>query len=125
MRGQNQQRVLKALINKACTPAIITRYSKLLSSVSGAFETNLEESQIRSFVQMQLSDMAKWDIQSAQLEVTPGESTNSYSMNGYNIYISNPDVSSLKQLQKNIKLMEDGEKIKISGNETEVVEKNR
>ncbi|MGX8832882.1 LCP family protein [Amedibacillus sp. YH-ame6] len=113
MRGQNQQRVLKALIHKASSPAIITRYSKILDSISGAFETNLEESQIRSFIQMQLSDMATWDIQNEILLVEPSESTESYSMKGSSIYVSIPDEDSLKKIQKNIKLMEDGKKVNL------------
>ena len=40
-RGQNQQRLLKAMIKKALSPQIITNYNNILSAVEGCFETNM------------------------------------------------------------------------------------
>ncbi|MGX8832883.1 LCP family glycopolymer transferase [Amedibacillus sp. YH-ame6] len=111
MRGRNQQRVLSAIINKATSPAIITRYSGLLQSLEGSFETNLTDKQIKSFIQMQLGDMAKWDIQSAQLLVTEGMSTECFSAPGQELYVSYPVQESVDYISSLIHKMENNEKI--------------
>ena len=61
-RGRNQQRLLKAMINKAVSPKIITNYSNILQAVEGCFETNMSSEDIKSLVQTQLDDMSKWTM---------------------------------------------------------------
>lgn len=63
-RGQNQMKVIKAIITKATTgTTIITNYSQILKSLEGMFVTSMEMSEISQLVKMQLSDMATWNIQ--------------------------------------------------------------
>lgn len=64
-RGQNQMRLMKAIITKATTgTTIITNYSQILNSLEGMFVTSMEMSDISQLVKMQLNDMAQWNIQS-------------------------------------------------------------
>lgn len=64
-RGQNQMKVIKAIITKATTgTTIITNYSQILESLEGFFVTSMQMSEISQLVKMQLSDMATWNIQS-------------------------------------------------------------
>lgn len=51
---------IKAMINKAVFPKIITNYSNILQAVEGCFETNMSSEDIKSLVQTQLDDMSKW-----------------------------------------------------------------
>ena len=63
-RGQNQMKVIKAIITKATTgTTIITNYSQILKSLEGMFVTSMEMSEISQLVKMQLGDMATWNIQ--------------------------------------------------------------
>ena len=61
-RGQHQMTVIKAIGNKACSSAVLTKYQELLKAASDAFITNMPYADISSLVQMQLGDMADWNI---------------------------------------------------------------
>lgn len=61
-RGQHQMTVIKAIVNKACSSAVFTKYQELLKAASDAFITNMPYADISSLVQMQLGDMADWNI---------------------------------------------------------------
>lgn len=63
-RGQNQMKVIKAIITKATTgTTIITNYAQILESLRGMFVTSMEMSEISQLVKMQLNDLATWNIQ--------------------------------------------------------------
>ena len=61
-RGQHQMTVIKAILNKACSSAVLMKYQELLKAASDAFITNMPYADISSLVQMQLGDMAGWNI---------------------------------------------------------------
>lgn len=69
-RGRDQQAVLKAILEKAMSPSILTGYMGLMDSLSGSFETNMSMNQIASVVKMQLADGASWDIKSQSVTGT-------------------------------------------------------
>ena len=56
-RGQHQMTVIKAIVNKACSSAVLTKYQELLKAASDAFITNMPYADISS-----LGDMADWNI---------------------------------------------------------------
>ena len=63
-RGQNQMKVIEAIIEKATSgTTIITNYAQILESLQGLFVTSMEMEEISSLVRMQLDDMAEWNIQ--------------------------------------------------------------
>ena len=72
VRIQNQARVITGIINKACSPEIITNYSNLLGALRGSFQTNLSDSQILSLIRMQLGDMRGWSIETQSVSGTAG-----------------------------------------------------
>lgn len=63
-RGKNQMTVIRAVIDKASSPAILTGYLDVMAAASGTFQTNMSQDEISSMVQMQLSDGTGWKIQS-------------------------------------------------------------
>lgn len=71
-RGRDQQAVLKALIEKAMSPSILTGYMGIMDSLEGSFETNMSMNQIASLVKMQLGDGASWDIKMQSVTGTYG-----------------------------------------------------
>ena len=66
-RVYNQQLVIKAMLEKAMSPTIITNYSSILNAVSGAIELNMDSDDIMKLIRMQLDDMASWTFTSQQL----------------------------------------------------------
>lgn len=66
-RSANQQSVIKALVEKLKSPAVLTGYADLLSSLEGTMDTSLSSTQIASLVKMQLNDGAEWNIISSNV----------------------------------------------------------
>ena len=62
-RGRNQTAVIKGIIQKATSPAILTRYSAVMDTVSDMFLTNIPSSAISNLVKLQLSNSTPWNIQ--------------------------------------------------------------
>lgn len=62
-RGRNQTAVIKGIIQKATSPAILTRYSAVIDTVSDMFLTNIPSSAISDLVKLQLSNSTPWNIQ--------------------------------------------------------------
>ena len=100
-RGRNQQRMVAAVVEKICSPAILTSFSSVLDTVSQSVETNFSTNDINALVQMQLSQMPSWDIQSYQIIGTPA-SRPCYSSGGRNASVVIPHKSSIKQAREYI-----------------------
>ena len=82
-RGRHQMEVIRAVISKLASSALLTNYTSVLGAISGSFETNMPADQIAGLVKMQLSDMAEWTVISytttganvrAQTYLMPGRS---------------------------------------------------
>ncbi len=73
-RIAHQEIVMKALLEKVTTPAIITKIDSLLTSMQGLFKTNISVDSIYALCQMQLDDMATWNIVTYSLSGSTGRS---------------------------------------------------
>ena len=90
-RGKNQMKVIKAVIEKMTnSTTLISNYSDILSSLEGMFTTNFTSEEISKLVKMQLSDMAKWNVQSFAVTGVGG-SEKTYSAPGVNAYVMWPN----------------------------------
>lgn len=110
-RGKNQQRLLKAMLKKAMSPKIITNYNNILNAIEGSFETDMSSNDIKSLINMQLNDMADWDMFNVQVTGEGEISYNTYSQKNKKTYITIPDKSALKKIKKVIDKIESGKKI--------------
>ena len=61
-RGKNQMAVIKAVIDKAMSPAILSGYTDLMESVAGNFETSMPYDLIAELVRDQLENGGSWNI---------------------------------------------------------------
>jgi len=103
-RGKNQEAVLKAIIEKLLSPAVLTGASDLLNSVKGNVETNMSMEQIQELIKSQLDDPQPWTIE-MMAAYGKGDMDYCYSMPGTRLYVSWPDessVNSVKQAIQNI-----------------------
>ena len=87
-RGRNQQKLLKAMLNKAMSP-----------------------DEIKSLINMQLDDNAEWDVFNVQLDGKGYMTDQTYSMHGTSIYVMKPYASYVKKITKLIDCVENGDKI--------------
>lgn len=104
----NQQIVLKAIINKCMSPAILTGYMGIMDSLSDSFETSLSQQQISSLVRMQLDQGSGWEILSSRVVGTGDENT-CYSSGDNLLYVMVPDYSSVEMVAGFINRMKSGE----------------
>ena len=107
-RVLNQQTVLKAIINKCTSPAILKGYMGIMESLSDRFETSLSQSQISSLVRMQLSDGASWQIMSSSVNGYNSEDY-CYSAGDSLLYVMEPNYESVNTVADFIARMKNGE----------------
>ena len=100
-RGKDQQAVLKALLEKAMSPSILTGYMGILDSLEDYFETNMSMDQITSLVKMQLADGSSWSIKSQSVSGTFGNEY-CYSAGGQRLSIMYPDEASVAKARRGI-----------------------
>ena len=72
-RGQNQMKIIKAVVQKLASGAIISNYADILNSLEGMFVTDVSMDDISKLVKMQLEDFASWNIQSYAVTGDGGE----------------------------------------------------
>lgn len=111
VRGQHQQALLKALLEKAMSPKIITNFQNILSAIEGCFETNMSSKEIKSLINMQLDDNAEWELFNVQVQGEGYLSDETYSMKGTSIYVMKPYQSQVKKIKKLIDRVEEGDKV--------------
>ena len=109
-RGKNQQAVIVAMIKKMITPAILTKASGIIDSVSGNVETNMSEKQIQQLIKMQLNEGGAWSIYSTSVTGSGG-SDYTYSIPGTPVYVMYPDSSSVESAKDLMNRVADGEKL--------------
>ena len=106
-RGKHQMEVIKGVINKMLSPALLKNYTGVLNSVSGSFETSIPYETIASLVKDQLSNNTKWNVTSYSVSGT-GASRRTYSQ-GYYAYVLIPDQSTVAHAKMLMEQVEDGE----------------
>ena len=105
-RGENQQRVLTALINKAMSPKIITNYTNLLTSLKGKFVTNISDEDITKLIKMQLKNNSSWTIKSISVNGTDAMDY-VYSYNKTKLYVMKPNYETVNNAKEQIKKVQD------------------
>ena len=94
-RGQNQEDVITAIINKiSSSKSIASNYNKILKSLDGTFETDISYDNISSLIKMQLNDMAKWTTETCNL-TGEGKMTVTYSYPNRNLWVMIPNEKSI------------------------------
>ena len=102
-RGQNQEDVITAIINKISTSKSITsNYNKILESLDGTFETDISYDDITSLIKMQLNDMSKWETETCNL-TGEGKMTVTYSYPKRNLWVMIPNEKSIVTAKEKLK----------------------
>lgn len=107
-RGRNQAAAISAIIDKATSPAILTKYSAIMDAVSNSFLTNMPNSAISELVKSQLSDSTAWNVQTYSIGGTTG--TRTLQVTGlHNASIVMPDYNDINTAIKLINKTENDE----------------
>lgn len=68
-RVNNQQRVVKAIINKmTSSPSLLVKYGDIMAAAKDNMETNMPTEDMQALVKMQLADLGNWDIESQKIK---------------------------------------------------------
>ena len=85
-RTSHQAIAIKGLIDKVTQVSVITKVSNLLDAVNGTFMTDMNINKLYALIQMQLDDMASWEISSFGITGYEDERT-SYAMGNSDVEI--------------------------------------
>jgi len=101
-RGQNQQQVITKIIDKlSSSKTLISKYSDILKTLEGSFQTNMETEKIYSLIKLQLDDMPKWNVNSISLD-GKGSMTYTHSYPKQKLYVMVPNESTISKAKKTI-----------------------
>lgn len=94
-RGENQQAVITAIINKLSTnKKYLLNYDKILGDIAPYFVTNIKEADIQALVKEQLNTMPSWTVESISVNGT-NSSNYTYSWPTQYSYVMLPDANTV------------------------------
>ena len=105
-RGKNQMAVIKAVIDKAMSPAILTGYADLMESVAGNFETSMPYDLIAELVRDQLENGGSWNVVTTSVT---GSDSSGYTYSAGNAYVMIPDQATVDAAIAKINQVKNGE----------------
>lgn len=101
-RVKNQQHVIEAVMKKVLnSTTLLTKYTSILDSLKGSFQTNIEQDDISKLVKDQINNMSSWTIKSNSLTGT-GASSSTYSMGSTKLYVMVPNSTSVNSAKEKI-----------------------
>ncbi|NLJ41769.1 MAG: LCP family protein [Clostridiales bacterium] len=101
-RGKNQMAVIKGMIDKAMSPAIITNYNGIMDGIAGSFETNMGSNDITGLVKMQIDNMSPWKIESNAV-TGKGAMKTTYTYKKRPLYVAIPNEDSVEEAKNKIR----------------------
>lgn len=101
-RGKNQMLVLTAILNKLMSPALLKNPSGVLDVVGSSMQTSIGSSEITDAIAWQLDTGAEWSI-SRQSVTGTGDSEQTFSMKGIDLYVMWPDEDSVSKASEEIR----------------------
>ena len=94
VRGQNQERVIEALIKKISQPSMLMNYTQIMNSIQDCIQTSMPQDVISAQVRQQLASGTQWQVTSTSVDGT-GAMDYSYSYPGQRLYVMVPDQSTV------------------------------
>lgn len=98
-RVKNQMEVIKAVITKCTSPAILKNYRSVMNAIGESFETNMPEDQILSLIKMQLFDNKDWSFSTFTVDGTSAFRP-TYTAPGMNLYVILPNTDAVRQARE-------------------------
>ena len=106
-RGKNQMAVIKGVINKVMSPAILTSYTQILAALEDNIDTSISMDVLGALVSMQLEEGGSWNVVTYSVDGT-GDSKIPYSMSQY-AYVMQPDYETVNHAKEMIQKVLNGE----------------
>lgn len=107
-RGRHQMQMIKALVAKLSSGAIVTNYSDIMNSLEGMFSTDVTTQEMGDMVKMQLSDGGTWNVQTFAM-IGEGKKKTTYSMPKLKSYVMEPNFDYVAYAKELIQKVMNGE----------------
>ena len=101
-RGQNQMLVLTAILEKMQSPEILRNPSAVLDVIGKSMQTSFTSDEMAEAIAWQLDKPQGWEID-RQAVIGTGDSQETFSMKGTNLYVMWPDEDSVQEASDRIK----------------------
>ena len=93
-RGKNQMQVLTAILDKLQSPDLLRNPSGVLDVMGQSMQTSISSDEIAELISWQLENGHGWDIE-RQAVVGTGDTQQTFSMGGMELYVMWPDEESV------------------------------
>ena len=102
-RGIHQQKVIKAVMNKAMSPSILNpkNLKNILNGITENTKTNISYEDIADLIRMQLNDMSSWTFKTVSVDGS-GTSRPSYASGGEVLYVMIPNMKTVEAAKAEI-----------------------
>lgn len=107
-RGKNQMEVIKAIIRKAVSPAVLTNYSELMTALEGSFQLSMPYDTLASLVRSQLENGGSWNVVSYSVDGF-GNSATTYSAPYDELYVMEPNMETVDHAKELISKVFNGD----------------
>lgn len=104
-RGKNQEAILKAILERVMFPDILLQANQILNHVADCVETNMTQDEMAKFINMQLSEMAAWEIETTAA-TGRGDKQPCYSSGSQLLYVMWPDNAIVSDISRKMKKIE-------------------
>lgn len=104
-RVVHQQELVKGIIDRITSPAILTNYAAILESLEDSIQLSMSSQDLSSLIRMQLEQGGSWDIDQFALKGFADYSTTTHSMPGYNLWVMIPDMNTVNEASARINAM--------------------
>lgn len=94
-RGENQQAIITAMIDKMTNLKYLLKYKEILNSLDQTFETDMRYDELTSLFKLQIEKRIHWQVESISLNGT-GTYATTYSMGASKLYVMQPDFNTVK-----------------------------
>ena len=111
-RGRHQMELINAVMQKILSPEILSKYTEVLASLDGCFETNFSYDRLAELVRQQLTDSGSWNIVSYSVNGS-GDTRQPYSMSA-NAYVMIPDQTTVDKAKELMQQVVDGEVVNLN-----------
>lgn len=107
-RGENHEEIIKAIIEKVSSSAILTGAYEILDSISDSIDTDMPTEVIQELIKTQIDEGTEWEIIMVSAKGTTG-SAMCYSYAGGELSVVYPDEDSVLEISEMIDAIYNGE----------------
>lgn len=108
-RARNQEKVITAMIEKMSSPAVLLKFDEILSVIDTSVNTNMSTNKMMEFVNRQLFNNTKFNVESTEVDGYSQRGLHSYAMPHSDLYMFVPYDESVKEIKMKINSVLEGD----------------